>query len=95
MTGKNRSSSNLNPTEENLSRRDLFKFSIKVGAGLTAFIPAAAVLLQNVSTAFASASSCYCSSITCYNPQLKRTLNEYICNGQYQSCNCLDNKVLG
>ena len=86
MTDKDRSSSDLNTIEENLSRRNFFKFGIKVGAGLTAFIPAAAVLLQNVSTAFAN--SCCCAGFLCYNTQLHRTFYQQVCNGQYGSCNC-------
>lgn len=37
----------------NISRRNLFKFGVKVGAGLFAFVPAAIVLLKDSSTAFA------------------------------------------
>jgi hypothetical protein len=43
--------------QEKFTRRGIFKFAARVGVGLVAFVPAAAVLLQDTPAAYAARSA--------------------------------------
>lgn len=80
----------LTPAHGPLSRRSLFKFGARIGAGLVAFVPATAMLLQNVPVADAMSAvpeGCCCTDIACYNSQYKRWLTFMNCNGT-NTCTC-------